>query len=512
MEVYIAVLVAFVAYALSSVKYMHYFQLNSYAHDTQKRWMKNYRKKLVPNFVFAIIGGLALLLPGGYIFSAVVFLSACFVNRYRKAKKPVVFTARVKRLYATVLLVFIAVTAGVAFINAFAAALFAAVMYLLNPVIIIFADTVNSPVERGVKNHYINDAKKILNSSNAKVIGITGSYGKTSVKYYLNTLLESTYDSLMTPESYNTPMGVVKTVREKMNARHEYFVCEMGARRVGDIKEICDIVHPGLGVITSVGPQHLETFGTLENVKKTKFELAQAIGDGGILFINGDDENVLEYAKNFDKLKKISYGTGRECTYRADVISVSSRGTVFSVTVGDDSCEYSTKLIGKHNVINIAGAVAVANTLGIPLQKLILPVKRLEGVPHRLQLTDNGQAVIIDDAYNSNPTGAGAALDTLALFEEYKILVTPGMVELGDKQYECNKEFGSHAARVCDYIILVGQKQSVPILDGMGDYPKDRYYVADTVNDAIQHAYSVHTEGRKKVILLENDLPDNYLA
>ena len=122
--------------------------------------------------------------------------------------------------------------------------------------------------------------------SNITVIGITGSYGKTSVKFYLNKLLSAKYNVLMTPESFNTPLGVVKTIRTSLKATHEIFICEMGAKNINDIKEICDIVHPKHGVITSIGPQHLESFKTVENVVKTKFELADAIDKNGMVFLN----------------------------------------------------------------------------------------------------------------------------------------------------------------------------------------------------------------------------------
>lgn len=504
---YILAALIFTASVLSTIKYVHIFQLNSYAHDTQWRWMKKNTGKLLPNIIFSIIGiVLYFIYP---VLSVIPVIIAGLTNRYKKAKKPIAFTLRVKRLIATILILTAVIALLGLFANETVFVILSFVMYLLNPIVIILSDTLNSPIEKAVKQYYINDAKKILSSSNANVIGITGSFGKTSVKYYLNTLLNSQFDTLMTPESFNTPMGVVITIRGKLTARHRHFICEMGARRVGDIAEICDIVHPSAAVITSVGPQHLETFGNIDNVIKTKFELADSIPDGAPLFVNNDNEYIRKTLSKYSSKNIITYGKDTSSDYRFETNSVSSRGTEFTVFTKDESFTYQTKLIGEHNVLNITGAIAVANTLGIPLSKLALPVKRLECVPHRLELNDNGKAIIIDDAYNSNPSGAKAAFDALSLFEEYKVLVTPGMVELGEKQYECNKTFGEQAAKVCDYIILVGKKQAEPILDGMGNFPKERYFVADTVNEAIAHAYSVNNE--KKVILLENDLPDNYL-
>ena len=375
----------------------------------------------------------------------------------------------------------------------------------------LVANLINIPVEKLVNRYYTNDAKRILAACpDLKIIGITGSYGKTSVKYYLNTLLRARYNVLMTPESYNTPMGVVKTVRGSLRATHEIFICEMGAKWVGDIKELCDIVHPQHGVITSIGPQHLESFKTLDAVKNTKFELADALPQDGMLFLNNDDENIRAHGS---KRPFVSYGIENKSDYTASDISVSERGTTFTVTGPDGEKEsFSTRLIGRHNVLNITGAIAVSNKFGIPLSELKGQVRRLEGVPHRLELKKKNGVTLIDDAYNSNPSGTKAALEALRLFEGYKILVTPGMVELGEKQEELNREFGANAAKVCDYVVLVGKKQAVPIKAGLLDagYPEKKIFVADTIEEALTHVYAIGSNGQQKIVLLENDLPDNY--
>lgn len=160
----------------------------------------------------------------------------------------------------------------------------------------IVANVINHPMEAGINQHYINDAVKAEKRPGLTVISVTGSYSKTSVKFYLQTLLQEKYNVLVTPESFNTPMGVVRTIRGSLKPTTEIFVCEMGARHVGDIKEICDMVHPNHGVITSIGPQHLETFFNMENIQKTKFELADALPEGGMLFLNGDNDYIQQQA------------------------------------------------------------------------------------------------------------------------------------------------------------------------------------------------------------------------
>lgn len=498
---------------------MHFFQLNSYRFDTHTKWIKENTRKYYLHAVLSVLALIAVFLeiPGQYkVYAcAMIFALACPSEKPKKAKKPLVYTARVKRMLTTlsVIIAFL-MGAGSAFVNTTHITVYLLILtliYALSPVLVLLANLINKPMELSINNGYIKDAKKILASCpDLKIIGITGSYGKTSVKYYLTTLLRAKYNVLMTPESYNTPMGVVKTVRGSLKATHEIFVCEMGAKWVGDIKELCDIVHPHHGVITSIGPQHLESFKTLDAVKNTKFELSDSLPEGGMLFLNADDENIKAHGSN---RPFISYSIDAEADYKAYDISVSERGTTFSVkTPEGESEQFSTKLIGRHNVLNIVGAIAISHKMGISLKELKGQVRRLEGVPHRLQLSDRGDMTIIDDAYNSNPSGTKAALEALSLFDGYKILVTPGMVELGAKQNELNREFGRNAAKVCDYVVLVGQRQAVPIKSGLLDkeYDESKIFIANTIEEALSHVYSINSEGRKKIVLLENDLPDNY--
>ena len=471
-------------------------------------------------------------IAGGLFVLAIVFLALMAVMYIpKKAKKKFVVTQRVQRLFVTyaVLLVIVALIAGICVAfgadwsagkHAVAAFFVAAYIGCL-PLVVALSNLINKPVENRINQWFIDDAKRILKEHQGlRIIGVTGSYGKTSVKYYLTTLLSEKYRVLMTPESYNTPMGIVRTIREKMVPTHEIFVCEMGARHLHDIKEITDIVHPDDGILTSIGYQHLETFHSLENIVSTKYELLDAVdekekADGSakgkhLKFANGDNEIVMANMKYKDA---ITYGVSEGCDYRVSDISVTGAGTTFNVTTPEgETSEFSTKLVGRHNVENIAGAIAVAASFEVPMNKLRMAVRRIQPVPHRLELVRHGAVSILDDAYNSNPNGAKVALETLALFENsVKILVTPGMVELGAKEDEYNEEFGRQAAGVCDYIILVGEKQTHAIKKGAlgAGFAEDKLFVKSSLTEATQLMYELEA-GREKVILLENDLPDNY--
>lgn len=514
----ITVLLSIYAVFLVMRHNMHMFQLNGYKNDEHIWWLKkNIRRQWLLGFGL-VLGILRLFFPL-LILDILIYLCLYLDIKVFQAmkrlnnKKKLVYTARVKRMIATigvltvVPFVLVAVFAGINPLTGVCIIL-VAVQCFFN----IVANIINRPIEKCISNRYINDArKKLRERPDLKVIGVTGSYGKTSMKFFLQTLLQSRYSVLVTPGNFNTPLGVTRTVREHLKSSHQIFICEMGARRVGEIKELCDIAHPDLGIITSVGPQHLETFHSMENIQKTKFELADSLKNVGTVFLNGDNEYIQSKAGEYDN--KVFYYSEKEGEgYCAKDVAVSQFGTEFTVvTPNGESERFNTRLVGAHNVINLVGAIAVANRLGISLKELRIPVRRIQPVEHRMQMREHGDVTIIDDAYNSNPVGSKAAVETLAMFDGMRILITPGMVELGDKENEYNYKFGTYAADCCDYILLVGKKHTEPIMQGVlsRGFPKEKCLAYDRLEDALSYAYAIKGQGHK-YILLENDLPDNY--
>lgn len=497
---------------------IHMFQLNGYKNDEQINWLKkNARQQWLLGFgLFA--GIIRILFPGmimDVVIDLILLLDILVYRAMRRlnTKKKLVYTPRVKRMIAAILLLSVlalvcsALFWGIAPLSGVCMILVSA-QCVLN----IAANVLNHPVEKGISSYYIRDAKRMLRERpDLKVIGVTGSFGKTSVKYYLQTLLQSRYNVLVTPGNFNTPLGVTRTIREHLKPMHEIFICEMGARRVGDIREVCGIAHPDLGIITSIGPQHLETFYSMENIQKTKFELADALPENGMLFLNGDNGYIRERAVKYGT-KTFYYSGENGEGYCARDVAVSQFGTDFTVvTPTGESERFQMKLIGAHNVINVMGAIAAANFLGIELADLRVPVRKLQPVEHRMQMKEHGTVTIIDDAYNSNPIGSKAAVETLAMFEGIRILITPGMVELGEKEEEYNYKFGTYAADCCDYILLVGRRHTKPLKEGAlsRGFAEEKCLVYDRLEDAVNFAYAIKGKGHK-YILLENDLPDNY--
>jgi len=517
---HIVMLAAFAAFgAAQAVYYAHMLQLNSYRPERYARWCRQHPGRLfgAARLFFplaAVVASVvlaALELSAGWLYAAAAVCAGLGIAAVwpKKAKKPLVVTARVKRLFTTLVVLYGLFSLGMWFVPPVAAAIAYAVAALLWWLWVPVANWLNTPAEKMVANWYVNDArKKLADMPQLTVIGITGSYGKTSTKNFLHALLSARYNVLMTPESFNTTMGVVRTVRERLKPSHQVFIAEMGAKNPGDIREICDLVHPRYGMITSIGEQHLETFRTVENIIKTKFELADSLPADGIAFLNADNEYIRSHPVTG---RAVTYGaqTASGADYTACDIEVDRQGSRFTVVApGGERETFVTKLLGAHNIQNLVGCIAVAHTLGIPLTELVYPVRMLQPVQHRLQLLPNG---FIDDAYNANPAGFRSALDTLSGFDAQRVLVTPGMVELGERQDALNRELGAYAADRCDYAVLVGEKQAPPLKQGLleGGFPADRIFVAATLQEGLLHLQTLPA-AEKRIVLLENDLPDNF--
>ena len=508
---------------LALVREFQMLQQNSYFASRYTGWLKSsfstlrtvIKAVIVALIVAAAFFGNDTFSDSMMLFSVIgIYFGWRGFSENEKSIKKLVFTPRVKRMFVAALALMVLVgAAGVVFGGTVALICYTAFYILLTLpealcLIVLF---ILKPCEKAISNRFINEAKDILKSAySLRTVGVTGSYGKTGTKYILSRMLSEKFNTLHTPESFNTPMGVVRTVRESMRADCEIFISEMGAKKKGDIKEICDIVSPDFGLITSVGPQHLDTFGSIDTVAATKFELADAISDKSRIFANGDNEIIREKARGTEINL---YGTDPSLPYRAENIKGGRNGATFDLVLRDERITLSTKLLGRHNVLNIVGAAALAFSMGVSLKEIAFAVSRLAPVEHRLEMkTSVAGSLLIDDAYNANPEGCLEAVRVLDSFEGMKkVIITPGLVELGEKEYECNKALGYAAAGVCDKIIFVGKTRSLPLIDGAREagFNEENLFVADSFKNAME-IYSGFAD-RDTVVLLENDLPDNYL-
>lgn len=505
----------------SLYKQLQMLQQNSYFPSRYFNWIKSSYGTALSILACVYCGSTFSILKQKNILAliiAIIFLATRImlsVHTSRVSIKKLVFTARVKRLYVTAILVLggliiaYAFTAG-ALVGSIARTL-CMLLSVISPILVFVIWAITYPIEKAVSQWYINDAKKILKShKNLTVIGITGSYGKTTTKFILNRILSEKFNTVCTPQSFNTPMGVVRTVRTQIKPQTQVFVCEMGAKNVGDIKEICDIANPDYAIITSVGEQHLDTFKSVDNVFKTKFELADAVSKkGGITLASLDSEGIKSRKDKRDDV--IYFGDGTK--YSAKNITCSEDGTTFDLCLDGTTFTVSTRLLGLHSVSDILAAAALSHILGVSDSDIKFAIGSLKPTEHRLELKSyiNG-SLLIDDAYNSNPEGCLEAVRVLGSFDgKRKVIITPGLIELGSREYDCNYALGLEAAKHCDVIILVGQNRSKPMRDAIDttDFDKDNVYVVSSFKEAME----IYTPMANKdsVVLLENDLPDNYL-
>lgn len=429
-------------------------------------------------------------------------------------KKPLVITSRVKRLMVTETILYL-ISIVIMLCNyvdklvPFYYFIISLMLYL-NYFMVYIANIINIPVEKLVYLYYKNKALKKMKDMNIPVIGITGSYGKTSSKNIINTILNAKYNSFATPENFNTTYGLINSINNYLDKFNDIFIAEMGAFKVGEISKTCKFIKPNHGVLTTIGEAHLESFGSRENICKAKFELIESLPKDSIAVLNKDDKWQTSYKLKNKNCKVLWIGIDNEADINALNIKLSNRGTSFDVKFKDDDTVYNfeTRLLGKHNVYNLLGGIILAYNLGLTIDEIKRGVLNIVPTEHRLELKRSGNINIIDDAYNSNPVGSKMALDVLKLMPGVKIVCTPGMIELGSKQYSANKEFGKNISKSCDYVILVGKEQTKPILDGLKEenFDEDKIFIVNRVLDAFGIMNELD-EG-DTYVLLENDLPD----
>lgn len=524
---YIVPLFAIINMFLELKRDLMMLQQNSYRNERYMRWLRGSQDTTSTSRLIAIailFLSLTSFCPN-FIGAYLILLFSVF-NSFRfikaKYKKPLVFTNRARRIYivASILAIILICVGAFAFgisgdIKSLlsTSAVVALGTYIASHVIIYIANILLAPVEKHINNGYYNDAARILSlMPDLKIIGITGSYGKTSTKHYLHRILSEKYDVLMTPGSFNTTLGVIRTIREYLKPYNEVFIVEMGAKQQGDIKEICDLVKPYMGIVTAVGEQHLESFKSIENVQRTKFELIDALPKNGVGIVNDDFPYVAN--RKVDNVECIRYAVNgtKNATYTAKDIVYDETGSQFTIVGGGKELRLHTRLVGECNISNLIAAVIIALRLDVPDEKIRYAVEKIEQVEHRLNLKRTpGGITIIDDAFNSNPTGSKMAMDVLSRFNKGKrIVITPGMIELGDKQYELNEALGVKIAECADVAIIVGEYNKEALLNGIkqGKMNKENVHAVASFNDAQRVLASIAKAG--DTVLYENDLPDTF--
>ncbi|MDL1901909.1 UDP-N-acetylmuramoyl-tripeptide--D-alanyl-D-alanine ligase [Anaerolineae bacterium CFX9] len=523
-----------------------FFQIEEYMSQRYVRWLFGARSRWLPTrpvlawFISSILIVLLSEAPGPFVPWMVAVIAAVIAvipPGEGEIKKAFRRTRRAMRMLgAAFLLAALLIAAGSVllalrfgetgapeFLFVFTGTL-GVVALIAAPFLLIAGSLLMTPIEALIRQRFIAKARRTLKEIDPVVIGITGSYGKTSTKAYLSHILNGRYHAYPTPKSYNTLMGVCLAINTDLaqDRRVEYFVCEMGAYIPGEIARICKLTHPKISIVVEVGPQHLERFGSLENIAIAKYEIVTALPPDGTAIFNWDNEYVRQmYERGYPQTRlavskridpaQVPPGGPR---FIATDISETLEGLRFVVhdVERGEQAEFNTTLLGEHNVTNILLATAVAVHEGMPLREVAARCRSLQPAESRLvrQVTPEG-ITIINDAYSANPVGVISSLRALALHQTgRRLLITPGMVELGDLMESENRRLGERAAQYATDVILVGSVRTAPIRTGLLDagFDAERVRSVETLTEAVEW-YKRNLKPGDTVLFL-NDLPDTY--
>ena len=512
---------------LSSYQLVQHYQLCAY-HIGE--YYKNIKKSLILRLaleslitfvitfslmsVFVTLGGhFGLLGLLAFIALMVTFSVSQFIKKY---KTPLKITHRIIRFFIILTAVnfgfwFVIIRAFYFYVPALSYSIIG-LAPITSYILCGIAAAIAAPMEAILQTKYIYLAKKKLAAMpNLKIIGITGSFGKTSVKFILQKFLEGRYKVCASPNSFNTPMGLCRSINQNLKPGDQIFIAEMGARKKGDITKLCGIAPPDIAVITAIGEQHMATFKNIDAVASAKYEIIQNLKPEGLAVFNLNSQKVIElcHKTKHDKIMVGNLIQDKDCFAHYSNPQTFNRGSRFSLTIDGKTIDCVTALLGLHNIGNITLAAALAYKLGVGLEDIAQKITELKPIPHRLQLIESGGGLtIIDDSFNANLEGAKAALDILKSFLQKKIVITAGLVDMGKFQRRANEELGRHIARAADWCIITGPN-SLYIYDGLikENFSIKRIRICDNLDQAVNVLNSIPGS---KVALFQNDLPDNY--
>ena len=529
----ILIYIAFLALAMKRLMtYLHALQQDDYDCGRLMTWIKKNRvfdKRL--SFVLLLLGVGAFFTPWQYtpfihfaVFAAVAFVAFREKDPRKDSKKKLAMTTRAKRIFF----------AGLFFALLFSSAtllhphpwvwLFAVQMILPS---LLLGSLILWPIEQAIQQNYWNEAKEKMALYQPTVIGITGSFGKTSVKHILGHILKMQAPTLITPGSVNTPMGITRIIREQLEENHKYFVVEMGAYGPGSIELLCRLTPPDFGLITAIGHAHYERFKSLDTVAKAKYELAEAVLERSGKMIVHERTLRFDYARQMKSENNNSFIVCGESVavnaqdqksflQKSDVniqrYTQSAKGLEVYINWKNTTYIVFAPLFGTHHAHNLAMAFVTALELGLEPEAINAALAKMPQIEHRLQVKrQKDGTVLIDDAFNSNPLGFSAALEILALLSNGKrgILITPGMVELGTTHDTAHHTIGSFAGECCDVAIVIQPKRIPTFIEGFKKTGSGKKLI-EVESFAEAAEWLEKNKQPSDVVLIENDLPDIY--
>lgn len=516
----------FVSFMLFSVKrlltYLHMFQQEEY--DT-KRFFRLITKRLAIDRTLSLIAigtAFAYSMLDKYEWPYFLMMIGAFlvfsyreVDPRRQAKKKLVMTSRAKRIFIVALVL----SATCAICSTVTSSLWIWLVPIqLLPVLLVAANMLLQPVETLIRRKYWNEAHAKIRELEPFTIGVTGSYGKTSVKHILGHILGTTASVLITPGSVNTAMGVTRIIRERLTEHHKYLVIEMGAYGSGSVAKLCRLAPPDMAIITAIGHAHYERFKSLDAVAKAKFEMAEATCQRNGKVITHTDVLAFPYTREFLNTHRQNFvicGEEEGSYLNIREILQRSNGLVVEIELNGKSFTAEVPLFGINHGKNVALAFAAACTLGIAPEMVLTALKSTPQIAHRLEVKTQaqGKITLIDDAYNSNPRGFAAALELLDGLRQSsgrRILVTPGIVELGEVHEAEHARLGTLALRYVDVVLAIAPERIRSFVEAFrsGAHGKQELIPCPTFADA---QFWIDQKAKAgDVILLENDLPDIY--
>jgi UDP-N-acetylmuramoyl-tripeptide--D-alanyl-D-alanine ligase len=522
---------------------LHPYQIEEYKADRFLLWLvRNPGRWLSRRKTLAWLIGSGLVfmtdtLPEGpsvvpALLAGVSAIVAAWPERPAEVKKPLRWTARARRLgIVTFTLIMIALLLAITLVLAaipdwklrvLATHAVGFAIVIAMPVWLMVANLTLYPLEWGLRQVYVRRARRVFQRIDPFVIGITGSYGKTTTKHFLHGILSQRHRVYITPKSYNTVMGICLAINNDLadDYQTEVFVSEMGAYVPGEIARICRLTPPNISIVTAVGPQHLERFGSIANIVKAKYEIVAALPHDGIAIFNWDNVHVREMASRGYPDNRIlvsadpGIGVAEGVRFIATDIHETVAGMTFTLadTSTGEHCPVQTSIHGRHNVTNLLLAAATAVAMGMRLADVARAISHLAPADSRLDVRPAaGGITIINDSYSANPDGARSALAVLGLHQTgERLLITPGMVELGPLHDTENHRLGLEAAEVCTRVTLVGPGRTAPIHRGLLDagFDPERILTVETLSEAVAD-YQARLKAGDAVLFL-NDLPDTY--
>jgi UDP-N-acetylmuramoyl-tripeptide--D-alanyl-D-alanine ligase len=500
--------------------YLRFFQQEGYEHVRFLRWVR--LRPLGDPAFWVSLACLALAarspLAAALLFAvAAALLAIAQPDPRRSGKVPLRLTWRARRVLAVACLgsgaLWLWVAGALAGPTPIVGALAGSAAVLASaPLALIAANGLLMPYERAVQAGFEADARRRVEEVKPLIIGITGSYGKSSTKAMLASILQYKAPTLAASGSINTLMGVTRHIRDELVFGHRYMVVEMGAFATGSIRRLCRLTPPSAGLITAVGDMHLERFGSLDEIVKAKGELAEALPPGSLLVVNADSPGALRIARAFRHCRVLLYGehAAEDLDTRLEQVSFSKRGTSFVLRTRDRTLSCFTPLLGRPIVLNLAGAFTLAAAVGVDVDLIVAAMRTLKPVSNRLEVVEERGITWIRDAYNSNQFGFRAALEVAAALPvARRFLATPGVIELGADQYQVNRTLAREAAAVCDTTLVVADTNREAFAAGHRDAGKEATLVpVASRTEAFQWLRETVRDG--DAIILENDLPDLY--